>query len=205
MSTTPEHALKRADISALWFFIAAGVAFAGLITAKSIQRIVEVLPNKNVSVPAWFVDTMANAPIGPDGTDVAVQLDRAILLVPEVQQIVLWTIVIQEVLLILTVVVVTASLVWLTRNIMRGTFFSRTNTVLIAVAGGVGLVGYAAVPFFGNMAANGAFAVLSDYTFDNALITIDPFTFIVIAFFVALLGTIFSIGERMQRDTEGLI
>lgn len=205
MSTTTEHALKRSDLSALWFFIAAGVGFAAVITAQAVLRIVEVLPNRDVKVPAWFTDTLAMAPIGPDGAAVAVELDRAVLTVPRVQEIVLGTIVIQEILLIFTVLTVTAALVWLTRNIMRGVFFSRTNTILVAVAGTVGLLGYAAVPFFGNMAANGAFAVLSDYTFENALITLEPFTFIVIAFFVALLGTIFSIGERMQRDTEGLI
>ena len=55
------------------------------------------------------------------------------------------------------------------------------------------------------MAANGAFAVLSERTFDNVILSVDPFALILAAFVAALLGTVFAVGERLQRDTEGLV
>lgn len=204
MHSTP-YKLSRSDAAALWFFIAAGVGIAAWVTFTAIQRIIEVLPNKNVEVLGWFADTEGTAPIGLNGSDLTIELDRAILTVPELQVASLWSLVIQQLVLIFSVIVVVGALIWLTRNFIAGRFFSRTNTVLVAVAGGAGLFGYVAVPFFGNMAANGAFAKLSDRSFDNVIMTMEPFTLLVLAFMVALVGTVFSIGERLQRDTEGLI
>lgn len=205
MTPSTNYKLSRSDAAALWFFIAVGAVISVWVTVLAIARIVEVLPNTDVTVMGWFADTEGTAPIGPGGSDVAVQLDRAVLTVPTLQPAALWAIVIQQVILVFAVIIVTGALIWLTHNFIRGTFFSRRNTVLVATAGVVGFVGYTAVPFFGNMAANGAFARLSDYSFDNVIMTVEPFSMVVIAFLIALVGTVFSIGERLQRDTEGLV
>ena len=45
----------------------------------------------------------------------------------------------------------------------------------------------------------------SDRTFDNVIMSVDPFTLVLAAFVVAMMSTVFSIGERLQRDTEGLV
>jgi tetrahydromethanopterin S-methyltransferase subunit E len=47
--------------------------------------------------------------------------------------------------------------------------------------------------------------VLSDRTFDNAILSINPFALILGAFIAALLSTVFAVGERLQRETEGLV
>ena len=62
------------------------------------------------------------------------------------------------------------------RNVSRSRVFSRTNT-RARRHGGIRRVHrrHFAVPFFGNMAANGAFAGLSDQTFDNVILSVDPF------------------------------
>jgi hypothetical protein len=203
MTTT--QPIKRADAVGLWIFMAAGAAIAIWVTWAAAARIIEVLPNRDVTVLAPFAGTPAEAPIGPGGAPVPVELEQAMLTVPELPIAAVWAIVIQQVVLVVAVVAVVVALIWLSRNVSRGRVFSRTNTVLVATAGLVGLLGYFAVPFFGNMASNGAFAVLSDRTFDNVIMTLEPFALVLSAFVVALLSTVFAIGERLQRDTEGLV
>ena len=203
--TTPARSITRADAVSLWLFMAAGAAIAVWVTWSAVARIIEVLPNHNVAVLAPFAGTPAEAPIGAGGAPVTVELEQALLTVPELPIASVWAIVIQQVVLVVAVVAVVTALVWLSRNVARGVVFCRTNTVLVSTAGTVGLLGYFAVPFFGNMASNGAFAVLSDHTFDSVIMTIDPFSLVLAAFVVALMGTVFAIGERLQRDTEGLV
>lgn len=199
------HAIKLADAVSLWLFAAAGAVIAAWVTSSAVGRIIEVLPNRDVAVLATFAGTPAEAPIGPDGAPVTVALDQAVLTVPALPAASQWAIVIQQLVLMVAVIVGVAALVWLIRNVARGVVFCRTNTVLVATAGFVGLGGFVAVPFLGNMAANGGFAVLSERTFDNVIMSVDPFALVLWAFAVALLGTVFSIGERLQRDTEGLV
>lgn len=204
-NTTTPPAIKRSDAIGLWIFMAAGAAIAVWVTWAAVSRIVEVLPNRDIQVLGWFSGTPAEAPIGVDGADVTVELGQAVVTASELPAASLWALVIQQVVLVIAVLTVVGALVWLSRNVSRSIVFSRTNTVLVSTAGIVGLVGYFAVPFFGNMAANGAFAVISERTFENVIITLDPFALVLAAFVVALLSTVFAIGERLQRDTEGLV
>jgi hypothetical protein len=204
-TTLPERTIKRSDAVGLWIFIAAGVGIAIWTVWSAVTRIFVVLPNGNVSVLAEFIGTHAEAPIGVDGAPVMVELDRAIITAPELPVASLWALVIQQVVFVAAVLAVVSCLVLLAHNVSRDRVFGRTNTVLVTTAGFTGLLGYFAVPFFGNMAANGAFAVLSDRTFDNAILSVDPFALILGAFVAALLSTVFAVGERLQRETEGLV
>src|SRR5690606_9378722 len=88
---------------------------------------------------------------------------------------------------------------------MRGRPSSRRNTRLVGTAGIVGVLGFAAVPFFGNMGANAAFAQLSQGTFDNVIMAVDLFPFVLGAFVAALAGTVFAVGDRLRREAEGLV
>ena len=204
-ATTTIPAVKRGDAISLWIFMVAGVGIAIWAVWSAVVRIVEVLPNQDVAVPAEFAGTMADAPIGPGGAPVAIELDSAIITAPSLPAASLAALVIQQVVIAVVVVGVVVCLVWLARNVSRGIVFSRTNTVLVTTAGFVGIVGFFAVPFFGNMAANGAFAVLSDRTFDNVVISVDLFPLILLTFIAATAATVFGVGERLQRDTEGLV
>lgn len=207
MSITPTtvSAVKRSDAVALWIFMIAGVGIAIWAAWSAAVRIVEVLPNQDVAVPAEFAGTTADAPIGVDGALVEIELDSAIITAPSLPAASLAALVIQQVVMAVVVVAVVVCLVWLARNVSRSIVFSRTNTVLVTTAGFTGIAGYFAVPFFGNMAANGAFAVLSDHTFDNVVISVEVFPLILLTFVAATAATVFAVGERLQRDTDGLV
>lgn len=195
----------RGDTTALILFMLAGAVIAVWSIVAAVLRIIEVVPNRDVEVLARFSGTIAQAPIGPDGAAVPVMLESAVLNPPELPIASVVALVIQPIIGAVAVTTVIACLLLLSVNIIRGRVFSRTNTVLVTIAGFTALIGAAAVPFFGNMGANGAFAWISDQTFDNVLMTIEPFPFIALAFVAALASTVFSVGERIQRDTEGLV
>ncbi|KRC60887.1 hypothetical protein ASE14_07955 [Agromyces sp. Root81] len=204
-TTTNTYRPSRTDIVGMWAFLGAGVVIAGGAVAAAVLRIIEVLPNQDVQVAARFSDTVAEAPIGPDGAALPVILDRAMITAESLPAASLVALVIEQVVAALTIVVVVTCLVLLSRSVMRGQVFSRRNTRLVTTAGFTGLIGFAAAPFFGNMAANGAFATLSDGTFDNVVMSVELTPLILIAFVAAMAGVVFAIGDRLQRDTEGLV
>lgn len=206
-STNSAHtrALATGDRGALIVMMIAGAALAGWAVIAAVMRSVEVLSGGPVEVLAEFAGTPAVAPIGMEGASVDVALDTAVLSVADLPAASVGAIVIQQVLMAVAVVTVVVCLLLLARAVLRDRVFSRTNTVLVSVAGLTALVGLAAYPFFGNMAANGAFAALSDNSFDNVIMTLEPATLLFAAFIAALASTVFTVGERLQRDTEGLV
>lgn len=207
MTTTapPKRALSTGDrVGLLIMMVAGGALMLGTVVA-AVVRIADVLSSPRVEVFAEFAGTPAVAPIGVDGAGVEVALDTAVLTLTDLPVASLWAIVIQQVLMVVGVVTVVTCLLLLARNVLRDRVFSRGNTVLVNVAGFTALIGVAAYPFFGNMAANGAFAALSDRTFDNVLMSVDVGTLFAVAFVVALASTVFVVGDRLQRETEGLV
>jgi len=207
--TSPRPAsrvLSRGDTASFWFFVVAGVAIAIWAVVRSIANIAAAVPNRDVRVAAPFLDTVAQAPLGRDGAPVPVELTGGVITAPSLPPASLGALFIAEGLFAAVVVTVVALLLLLTSDILRGRIFSRRNTGLVSAAGVVTLVGVAGVPFFQNMVANGAIAYLSDRTFDRGAVQlIDVPSLIGIAFVAGLAGTVFAVGDRLQRDTEGLV
>jgi hypothetical protein len=187
-------------------FIIAGVAIAAWAVIRSVGNIVAAAGNRDVRVPIEFVDTVAQAPIGPDGTAVPVELTGAVVTAPSLPVPSLWALFLGEGLFAATVVTVVVLLLALSVGILRGNIFSRRHTVLVTSVGGIALVGALGVPFFHNMVANGALAWLSDRTYDRGLTQqIDLPILLAIGFVAGLSSTVFAVGDRLQRDTEGLV
>ena len=138
-------------------------------------------------------------------TSLPVELDRGVITVDGLRTMGVVPGILGQLSFGITVVLVVACLIALSRNILRGRVFSRTNTRIVAVGGGAGLVGAATSRFFDNMLANAAMAQAIDGSFDTAVISIEPFTFVLAAFAVAVVGTAFVVGDRLQKDTEGLV
>lgn len=205
MTSTKQGTLSRGDAAALIAFCIAGVAIAAYITVFSIIRIVTLLSGTMIPVMAEFVDQPIEAPLGAGGANITLELDRAILTAPTLPGIAIGAGVIGQLAQIVAIIVVIGCLMLLARSILSGTVFSRRNTRLVMVAGIVGLLGFAAVRFFDNMLANAAVSAVTENAVDNAVISIEPFTFILAAFIISVIGTTFVIGDRLQRETEGLV
>jgi hypothetical protein len=205
-SPRPPRVLSRGDTIGFALFLIGGVAIAVAAVVQSVVAIAQVLPNRDITLLAPFVATEAQAPLGPDGAPVAVQLDSASVTVASLQPAALGALVISHVLVAVAMVTVVTLLLILCFGILRGRIFSRAHTALVTAAGLVAIAGMYFVPFFHNMAVNGALALLSDGTYDRAVVgTVDLLSIFGVAFVVALAGTAFAVGDRLQRDTEGLV
>ncbi len=205
MSDDQTYRASTGDRRSLQFFALLGAGIAAVVTWRAVARIIEVLPNRDVEVTGYFEGTPATAPIGPGGEPIGVELQRATLTVPSLPAASVGSAVIAQVLLAVGVIVIVTCLIWLTRELAAGRIFSVLTTRLVSVASVTAVVTYAGVPFLNNMAANGAFARLSDRTFDNVPVAADLTGLVVAGFGAALASSVFAIGNRIRRDTVGLI
>lgn len=205
MTTQAPRIMSRWDAASLAIFMSIGAAFAVFTLVRAVIRVTEVLSGGDVRVFAQFAGTMADAPIGPDGALIPVELDTAYLIAPELPAGSVIALLIEQLVIAASVVTVVACLLRLTWNILHGRMFSKTNTRLVGTAGIAAFLGVALAPFFANMGANGAFASLSDRTFDNVILSADLIPLLTVAFVAALAATTFTVGDRLQRDTEGLV
>ncbi len=206
MTTATEYRPSFGDRIGIAIFMVAGLAIVAWSAIAAIARIMEVLLGENVPVLAEFVDTRADAPIGPGGAPVPVTLDTAYVVAEQLPAPSVVAALIEPAIAFLTVATVVICLILLARNILRGRIFGRGNTALVSTAGFTGLIGSALPPFFGNMVANGAIADISDRSFDNTVVlSVDLFPYVIGAFIVAIVVTAFGVGDRLQRETEGLV
>lgn len=206
MTSTKNRTLSRGDTGALVGFCIAGVAIAAYITVFSVIRIVELARGVDVPVLAEFIDskTPVDLPLST-GDSISVGLDSAVITAPQLPTVAAVPGIMGQIAQILTIVIVIGCLIVLARSVLAGRVFSRRNTALASTAGITGLVGFAAVRFFDNMLANATIAHVTENGVENAVISVEPFTFVLAAFVLALIGTVFVVGDRLQRDTEGLV
>ncbi len=161
-SPRPPRVLSRGDTIGFVLFLIGGVAIAVAAVVQSVVAIAQVPTNRDITLLAPFVATEAQAPLGPDGAPVAVQLDSASVTVASLQPAALGALVISHVLVRGRDGDGGDLLLILCFGILRGRIFSRAHTALVTAAGLVAIAGMYFVPFFHNMAVNGALALLSD-------------------------------------------
>ena len=193
------------DAAAMWFYVLLGAAFVVGTTVHAVLRVIEVVRNQNVRVFAEFSGTPAEAPIGPDGAPVMVELDTAFVFPPRLPVASVAALVLEQVVVVVAVSVAVGCLLLLVWGVLHGRLFSRRHTALVATATGAALFGMLCAPLFANMGANGAFAWISERTFDNVILTMNPVQWFGVALIGSIATTAFSVGDRLQRDTQGLV
>ncbi|KNY05904.1 hypothetical protein [Microbacterium sp. GCS4] len=202
--TKNDRTLSRGDVGALVGFCIAGVVIAVYFTVYSIVRIIELAGGRQVPVRVEFRGDSVDLPLSTGGS-IPVGLESGTIVAPQLPLVAVVPGIIAQVLQIITVVVVIACLILLARLTIGGRIFGRGRTAVVATAGITGLLGFSGVRFFDNMLANATVSRIADNGIDNAVLTVEPFTFILAAFVVALITTVFSIGDRLQRETDGLV
>lgn len=201
---TRDHTMSKSNRADLYATITVGLIVAVITIITATLRIVHVLPNTNVSVLVPLADTTTSLPLGPDGADVTVAIDQAAVTVSNMPPVVVASLVLSAICGALTVLIVTALICLLCRNMLGGTMFSRVNSRLVWGSSVTIATGWLLGLLLNTMGTNGAVATLSDNSFDKVVMTIDwlPFVF---AMMVGALALAFRAGERMQRDTDGLV
>lgn len=212
MSTSEQNALSRGDRGGIIGFSIAGFIIAAWISITAIMRIIVLASGTSVPVAVQFVDDVADIPLADGVGTVPIELDRGILVAPQLTPIAIVPGILGQLALIVTVITVIGCLLLLSRSIIGGQVFSRRNTRLVTTASITGLLGFAAVQFFDNMLANATVNIVTDNKLDTVVISVEPFTFVLAAFIVSVIATAFTVGDRLQREkatlekeTEGLV
>lgn len=204
-STSFRRFMSRADAAAMIVFMLAGAGIALTTLISAVVRISEVLSDQQVALFARFWETVVQVQIDPDVTSLPVDLDTGWFTTATVPAVSVVLLVVQQVVLALGVGSVIACLLLVAWSVLRGRVFGRTNTRLVTAAGIAGLLTLAVVPLLGDMAASAAFDEIAAGRLDYVAISVDIFPLILTAFVAALATTVFTMGERLQRDTEGLV
>ncbi|WP_067195006.1 hypothetical protein [Microbacterium sp. XT11] len=195
--------LSGADVVSLALFALIGIGIAVTSICMAIVRSMELAAGGKVEVLAEFIDTPAEATNGSETLSILV--DRGVVTVTDLMPTGVISGLLGQIAFALTTTGVVVCLILLSRNLLRGQVFSRYNTGLVMGGGILGLVGSAASHFFDNILANAAVAQATDTLFDTAVISVQPFPFLLAAFALAIIGTVFVVGDRLRRDTEGLV
>ncbi|WP_336651995.1 MULTISPECIES: hypothetical protein [unclassified Leucobacter] len=201
--STDLHRPSTGDRAGLWVFVGAGAIITVVTAVLAIQRIIELLSPGPTPVEVRFAGLPIELPAGTG--QLPAQLQTATISVDEMPLASLIAGVTEPVLTTLVTATVAACLIALAISVLRGRIFSRRNTRLVSVAGIVGLVGSAAAALCRTMLANGALAWASDRQLDNTVFSFAPGPYLLATFVIALVSTVFVVGERLQRDAEGLV
>ena len=204
MTVASSTRLSRSDLVDLWTIIVVASVVAAFTIGFAITRLAGILPNSGVEVLVPFADTTAQAPIGPGGSMVPVEIDQAVLTVSGLPTVVVVLLCLAVAIDALTVLAIVACLGILCRNLMRGRAFSRTNTRLAVTTSIVLVAGTAIGGLFQTIGINGAFATVSDYGYENMTVTGSLVPYFA-AIGLAAVALAFKAGERLQRETDGLV
>jgi hypothetical protein len=206
--TAVATSLDRAPIGAsradLITALVLGALASTWVVAMLVVRLIEVLPNERVPVPIWIGDAAADLPIGPDGALIPVDFDGGVALVSDMPGITLASVALADIVPALAAIGVIACVMLLCRNLLAGRAFAAANTRLVTAASILIAAGWAGGLLFTTMANNGAVAVLSEGTYEGVAVTIDWLPLLA-ATGVGAVAAAFRTGERLQRDTDGLV
>jgi hypothetical protein len=202
MSSVPTP--SKSDSAALWLTILLGAGAAAFTLVRAVLRILEIVPNRDVPVPASFADTPATMPIGPGGAEVEVGAERVVLSVSDMPPITLWSLILAEAVYAVVAVTTIVLIALVIRNLVRGRAFSANTVGLIGTATLVVGVGWVLTWLFTTMGANGGASALAGERGLNTNPPIDPIVIFAIASMGALTAA-FQIGHKLQRETEGLV
>lgn len=205
MSETTQYRRSRADRIALTIFITVGVAILFGTALSVYGRISIVLSGQKAPIDVHPVDMHFKSAIGSSEELTSLQVDAATVTMPLPKELVGLE-VLAQIIYFGTVATVAICLVFLGMRVLRGKIFGRASTTLAATAGIVGFTGaYVAVALRGSIGGSVLFELSGNKDGGFVFSTVDPAVYVLPAFALAVILTAFTVGARMQRETEGLI
>lgn len=195
--------------SDLWATIVVGALVAIGSVIATVGDLMQVVPNRDiaVAVPAGGVTGVESVrlPLGPGGAEIDAQVDVVTITVSSLPTGAHIAAVIEAVVPKLIVIAVIACLIALCRNLLAGRFFSRANTWLVTGIGLAIAIGWLVQFLTQTVVSNAALAEVAERElYEQMIFRVDPLP-LAAALGVGALAAAFYAGERMQRDTEGLV
>lgn len=208
MTITDPHAYRPSlgDRICIVVFMVAGAAIIVWSAIAAGTRILDVARGARIDASVDFIGIKVEAPIGPGGSGVPLDLDTATVTSDSLTPVAAATAVISAAFAFAVITTVVACLMLLARNCLRGRIFGRGNTRLVVAAGTTALVGFGLIPVLERMVANDILAGLVAADFHGyAVLAAEPLPFVLLAFAFGIVATAYTIGARIQRETEGLV
>ncbi len=204
MNTAPS--VNRKDRSDLWTTIVVAAIAAVVTIAITIIRLLDLFAVDGISATARVDGVPADLPLGPGGASVDGRLHEISFTASDIPALSAGAYAAAIIVTGLAYLAVIACILRFCMNLMAGQAFTRQNTRLITATAIIIVAGTALTAFGNTMGANGAFASLGDGA-------IEPHTDVTAEYWVAMfacvaLGAVavaFRAGERLQRETEGLV
>ena len=202
--TTETNTIPRSDRVGMYLTIAVGAVAAGLTIWQAIARLLVVFPGRDIPVSVPLSGETTSLPLGPDGTAVQAAVDQATIIVPDPAAATLFALYAEPVVSAAAIIATIALLCLFCWRVARGRAFERSTTRIMSATLVVLGVGWIVSTILRQMSINGALAAVSERTYDSPGVTFD----IMPALGLLALGAVvvaLQIGERLKRDTEGLV
>lgn len=201
----PEKSPLFARPADLWSVLVVGAVVIVASLVRLVGDVARLLPNRDVPVDVLLTGAHVELPIGPGGALVPATVDVAALPVSDMPVATFASALGAAAVPPLATIAVTVCVLLLCRQMLSGRFFSRTATRLITAVSVLVAGGWALHLAFTVMATNGVLALVADPAVADEVRTPVSWTAILAAMAVGALAAAFGAGERMQRDTEGLV
>ncbi|GIG55005.1 hypothetical protein [Demequina activiva] len=181
------------------------VAFgAGITVLAAVRRLLEVGDGRDVPVTVPLAGESASLPLGPDGAGVTATVEMATVTVPDPAPATAFALYAEPVwMAVITLLGIGVAALFFLR-LARGHAFTAGSSRLAYMAAGIVAVGWLGSSILTNMTTNGALSAISDYTYEAVTFEVSLAPALVVLV-VAAVGAALQIGERLQRETEGLV
>lgn len=206
MSTTPEPVAKPDNADRVGLYataVAAGVGFVAVLIT-TISRLVEVAPGHNIPVTVKLEHETLPVPLGPNGSPIDGIVSEAVVNVVDPAPATLFALWAEPLTWGITWMALLVIGGMLCMRFARAQVFNRTTYRLVYAASAVLTAGWMFGSVFSNMTVNGALSAVSDYTYEVTRINFNLAAVIGIIVLAAI-GTAIQLGEKLQRETEGLV
>ena len=190
------------------FGLYASVVFAAIgianIVTDTIARLREVAPGHDIPVLVRLAGESAQLPLGPGGSAVAAQVETVTVIVADPAPATLFALWAQPIVAGLSWSVGLVLAAMFCVRLARAQVFTRGTYRLTYLAAGVLTVGWFVGGILTNMTTNGALSAISDYSYDAVTFDVGWKQFLGVLVLAAV-GVALQVGERLQRDTDGLV
>ena len=187
-------------------YVAIGWVAIGAVLAivAAVNRLREVAPGRGIPVVVPLPAESASLPLGPDGAAVKAAVESATVIVDDPSGATLFALWAQPlwIAVVACTAMVLSALFFL--RLARGLAFSRGAARIVFVGAGLVMVHWVVDSILTGMATTGALAAISDDSYKDWTLTfsLTPIFGILV---LAATGAALQIGERLQRETAGLV
>lgn len=196
--------LDRADRINLYLSVLIAAVAIVLAGWGMVHRLAEVAPGHDISVVVPLSGEQAPLPLGPDGAPVTVDVETATVVVADPAPATLFALWAEPIVQFLAVAAGMAVAAMFFVRVARGRAFERGTARLVFIGAGILAGSWFLGGMLTTMTINGAFSAISNYTYEAGTIPSDlsPAIWILV---LGAVGGALQLGERLRRDTEGLV